>query len=88
MNDGSDELVTAQDDLDVEEEGFDDQINEHAGSDHVEDDHLHDEMNNVFDGFEHGDDEDFGAVEFNPVQFFSRSSFVVKRRAQLLHSRA
>jgi len=31
-------------------------------------------MNNVFDGFEHGDDEDFGAVEFDPVQFFSRSS--------------
>ena len=74
MNDGSDELVTAQDDLDVGEEGFNDQINEHAGFDHIEDDHLHDEMNNVFDGFEHGDDEDFGAVEFDPVQFFSRSS--------------
>jgi len=46
MNDGSDELVTAQDDLDVGEEGFNDQINEHAGFDHIEDDHLHGEMNN------------------------------------------
>eukprot|EP00956_Cyclotella_meneghiniana_P012776 scaffold18171_cov42-Cyclotella_meneghiniana.AAC.7 len=70
MNDGSDELVTAQDDPDVEEEGFDDQITEHAGSNHVEDDHLHDEMNSVFDGIEHGDDKDIGAVEFDPVQFF------------------
>ena len=66
--------AVAQDVLDDEEDDVDDRITEHAGADHVEDDHFNDEMDNGFDGMEHGDDEDYGAIEFDPNLFFSLQS--------------